>query len=636
MGVEQNGAVASVGLNLKSTNRTLPGLLVTGLLILMLMLALQLKLSHEAALDRATGDADNLAFTLDGQITATLRRIESSLNVIAEQLPDAALQAQAAERFRPQIDHMLAPHRHHFPEILGIFVWDADGNVLYDTVSSFPLKAPRSIAHRPGFQELKSKPQATIAFSDAIQSVMTGHPTVAVYVPVRRADGRLKAVVTATLNLDHIGQIFQSLHLGPRSVVFIRRSDSHRMVIRYPFKPSEINKPVRNGIQQRIDGGETAGRDRFKAVTDGEWRLYGFRKLADFPFYVVVGVAQADALGNWYRNAGAVGAVMLFMALALALALVRISRAEKLKRVAQQEAAKAHELLQEAINSISAGLIIYDEQDRLVMCNKAQLQIFNAIRDVLVPGTHFADILREGVRRGVFLGAVGQTDQWLVDAMAKHRASDGRPHEQALAGGLWVQITEHRTPSGYLVGSRIDITERKRLEHELRDLATVDTLTGLPNRRHFMSRLKEELERVQRGTTQQACVLMLDLDHFKRVNDTLGHAGGDRLLRHFADLLREQLRLSDSCGRLGGEEFAVVLPGSDLEAARHFAERLRRKLADTPIQIEGEEVRITVSIGLTPIRHADSTPDVILKRADEALYQAKAAGRNRVEAEVPI
>ncbi|MFA7268673.1 MAG: diguanylate cyclase [Sterolibacterium sp.] len=197
-----------------------------------------------------------------------------------------------------------------------------------------------------------------------------------------------------------------------------------------------------------------------------------------------------------------------------------------------------------------------------------------------------------------------------------------------------VEITLSRIQIGtsvYLQAIVRDITERKKLEAELRELATTDPLTGLPNRRHFIDRLEEELARVLRLEGQNAAVLMLDLDHFKQVNDTYGHAVGDALLKHFAALLREGLRKIDTGGRVGGEEFAIILPGADLAAARVFAERLRRKVAETPATQENQIIPMTVSIGISAVNASDASPDAALLRADEALYRAKNAGRNRVE-----
>jgi diguanylate cyclase (GGDEF)-like protein len=148
-----------------------------------------------------------------------------------------------------------------------------------------------------------------------------------------------------------------------------------------------------------------------------------------------------------------------------------------------------------------------------------------------------------------------------------------------------------------------------------------------------MARLAEEQQRVQRKMTQSACVLMLDIDHFKQINDTYGHAGGDMALQHFAALMRAELRSIDSCGRLGGEEFAILLPGASLEAAQRIAERLRLKLAESSVEIDGKSVALTASIGIALLHPADVNPDAVLQRADAALYQAKATGRNRVVAE---
>lgn len=184
--------------------------------------------------------------------------------------------------------------------------------------------------------------------------------------------------------------------------------------------------------------------------------------------------------------------------------------------------------------------------------------------------------------------------------------------------------------NGRRVSNR-DITQRKRLEAELREQSITDTLTGLPNRRHFFARLEDDLARVKRLDTLHASILMLDLDLFKRVNDDYGHFTGDAVLIHFAALMREQLRKIDSVGRVGGEEFAIVLPGADQASARIFAERLCQKVAETPLVQNGERILVTVSIGIAELKSTDANADAVLIRADEALYRAKKNGRNRVE-----
>ena len=176
-----------------------------------------------------------------------------------------------------------------------------------------------------------------------------------------------------------------------------------------------------------------------------------------------------------------------------------------------------------------------------------------------------------------------------------------------------------------------DITDRKLLEQELQHQAQSDYLTGLANRRHFIERGEEEVARTSRYGRPMS-LLMLDIDRFKEINDTHGHHVGDTTLQIFADHCRETLRKIDIIGRVGGEEFAIILPETEGKHASEIAERLRQSIASrTMITEKDASVKITVSIGLTMLEGGrDATLDTLLKEADEALYQAKCSGRNRV------
>jgi diguanylate cyclase (GGDEF)-like protein/PAS domain S-box-containing protein len=184
-----------------------------------------------------------------------------------------------------------------------------------------------------------------------------------------------------------------------------------------------------------------------------------------------------------------------------------------------------------------------------------------------------------------------------------------------------------------LVGAEVifqDITKQKAMEAELTRLATTDPLTGLANRRHFMKQMELELARIHRFS-EAAALLMLDLDHFKHINDNHGHAWGDAVLRAFSKSLLQHLRKTDLAGRLGGEEFAILLPGTDLEAARVFAEELRQRISGMSLETGTLALKVTVSIGITRLERDDILSDAALARADAALYRAKQAGRDRVE-----
>jgi len=166
---------------------------------------------------------------------------------------------------------------------------------------------------------------------------------------------------------------------------------------------------------------------------------------------------------------------------------------------------------------------------------------------------------------------------------------------------------------------------QKRLKH----LAVTDELTGLKNRRYIMKQLDREYQRAERTGTPLSLVL-IDIDHFKKVNDTFGHAFGDVVLKSVARDMRESLRTYDLLGRIGGEEFLIASPGSTLDDAAVLAERIRNRIRETTISNESHSVSVTVSIGVASMNGQDSKADSVLARADDALYRAKQEGRDRV------
>jgi diguanylate cyclase len=184
--------------------------------------------------------------------------------------------------------------------------------------------------------------------------------------------------------------------------------------------------------------------------------------------------------------------------------------------------------------------------------------------------------------------------------------------------------------------ARTGVAKAEESEEKLRVQATTDALTGVYNRGELMTRGEEEAARVLRhgpdGRKGELCLIMLDIDHFKRINNTFGHQAGDAVLEQLAGRIKQGLRLYDILGRYGGEEFMLMLPTADLQVSERIAERIRSSVEAKPFSYNGSEIRVTISLGV-----ATFAPNFILdetiSRADKALFRAKKGGRNRVETE---
>jgi len=242
-----------------------------------------------------------------------------------------------------------------------------------------------------------------------------------------------------------------------------------------------------------------------------------------------------------------------------------------------------------------------------------------------VPGVRYEDLVREGVRRGLYPGAApAQAEAWIADQVAAHRA--GSASEVQLADGRWLQAIARPTADGGTVDVRRDVTERKHLEEAIEHMAMHDALTKLPNRAMFYRELERALARAEREPCRIA-VILVDLDRFKEVNDTFGHASGDRLLVEVGNRLVECVRTEDLVARLGGDEFAVIAvsreaPDGFAALARRIVDRLRDRVRIGAIQIEPG-----ASLGMTVFPDDPGSLNDLVVHADRALYAAKQTGR---------
>ncbi|MDX2104429.1 MAG: diguanylate cyclase [Alphaproteobacteria bacterium] len=308
------------------------------------------------------------------------------------------------------------------------------------------------------------------------------------------------------------------------------------------------------------------------------------------------------------------------------------SRMEEQLRQSQQRLHNVIALAQDAI-------LVVDAAHRITLANPAAAEMFAMAPSILV-----GLALDQVIPAPLVTGATEDEEEDHAHAVPTLRAVAGFAEATAQAAdgrSFPVEVSMSRDGDQITMVVR-DITERRRFEDELLRLATSDPLTGLANRRHFLDLAERELVR-QRRTGLSLAVLMVDIDHFKRINDTYGHAEGDAVLRAVAAMCRGVLRTSDLVGRLGGEEFGIILPETTAATALEIAERLRLAIAEVFVPIspssddgsppDADRRRVTASIGVSIANAGEASIDPPLARADTALYRAKNTGRNRVELE---
>jgi diguanylate cyclase (GGDEF)-like protein len=289
------------------------------------------------------------------------------------------------------------------------------------------------------------------------------------------------------------------------------------------------------------------------------------------------------------------------------------------------ERARARRQLDDALEGMADAFALYDAQGRLVLCNARYPEFLPRVADRLVPGVRYEDLVREGVRRGLYPGvASAQAETWIAEQVAAHRA--GTASEVQLADGRWLHAIARPTADGGTVDVRRDITARKLLEASVEHMAMHDALTDLPNRAMFYRELERALARADREPCRIA-VILVDLDRFKDVNDTFGHAVGDQLLVEVGNRLVDCVRTEDLVARLGGDEFAVVAVSR--EATDRFAALARRivgRLSER-VRIGDMEIESGASLGMTVFPDDPGSLDELMVHADHALYAAKQRGR---------
>jgi diguanylate cyclase (GGDEF)-like protein len=304
---------------------------------------------------------------------------------------------------------------------------------------------------------------------------------------------------------------------------------------------------------------------------------------------------------------------------------------DELAQLRARVAAQSEELekLYAALDQVDQGIMLLDQDMRVQFLNRAIKAFFDTPPNLAAGKPSYEDLLQDAIRTKAYAVSSGDLKKYVARRLARVRAGDPTPMDQRLSSGKIIRSHCAVLPAGGRMLTYSNVTDLVQHAEQLERLATTDGMTGIFNRRHFLALADREWRRSKRYQ-RPLSLLMIDIDLFKSINDRFGHEMGDQVIMRLASIARERKRDSDVLARIGGEEFALLLPETDLQQAHIVAERLREDVARTPLVAAQGVVPTTISIGVaTTASHMSGIAD-LMKSADQALYDAKNAGRNRV------
>jgi len=584
---------------------------------------------HAIAVREASMNARTLATVLAEQVNRSVQSVELVLNDIIKELGsvDASEPGDAKKALRSEDRYKMIMERlSHLSQAERIVLIDKAGRSANTTVQ-FP-SSPINLSDRDYFQHLKDNDDSRMFISNVVDR-RTGKQLVVFSKRINNTNGEFIGVVLISVDFTYFEAIYHSITTLPeQSFVLLHRDGT--VIVRYSDGKTHTGEkiPAESAWYQTVARG--GGQFKAKSVFDTEPRLVAAQPLQDYPLVVNAAVTESSALATWRIQAATIGIGTLLVLICSGGLLIALSR--QFRRLVTSETAlvkKSKELEQSnatvdaALNNMSQGLATFDPSTRMVICNRRYLDMYGLSAEIVKPGCSLRDLLNNRVSAGNFRAEDVEQYSDEIRAAAAQGVSTSKITE--LPDGRIICVLNEPTADGGWVATHEDVTEQKQAEERITYAAHHDSLTGLANRKLFYEQLEQSLKRVRRG--ERLAILYLDLDHLKRINDTLGHPIGDKLLKGVATRLRDCVRDVDLVARLSGDEFAIIQTalGRPSDAA-DLAVRLREAIHE-PFEFDGHQVIVDISVGISSAPNDASELTELLKTADIALYEAKNTGR---------
>lgn len=599
-------------------NRTIVLLWIAGCMAFLLLswglLLAKVRYDRGQMQQRAAELARSRASVYAEQLSRTAQEIDQISLTVSYQWQHVKMPLNLADQYQRAMHHTPT-----YPAVIG-----ADGRI----ISSWrQTSIGLDLSGISFFQVARDEPYTGLRINPRSPGVggMAGKFTIRFTRRVNDAKGQFAGVVMVSVEPSYLASLSADDVLNEGDFVSVRLADSGELLIAKTVNNRESAFFKRNPDLPGTDGVSHEPGERF---VDGKSRLVAWKKLKDYPLVALAGITDDSAVAAYGSTQSTYMAIGGFITLLVVLAGVvgcvsqvgnanRRRNAERIRttfRLAVDGAREAFYMLQ-PLRDADGKVVDYRIED----CNERALEMWSRTREEIV-GKRFVDIYAPRVRRKLkrfYDQALEQgfmEDEVYVDAGTGHMAG-------------WFQRQAIRSGEGIALIVR-DVTEARQHEETLARLVNTDTLTGLPNRRWLVNYLPGALQRA-RAARKRVALLFIDLDNFKRINDTLGHAAGDELLCSAAIALKGAVRAIDHVARLGGDEFTVLIENIERDAdAERIAAQVVRALSGNSgefAQWSAKHVHGSVGVALYPAQAADA--DGLLKCADAAMYDAKAAGK---------
>ena len=515
------------------------------------------------------------------------------------------------------VHEMLRTRLAALPHVGAFNLWNANG-WLINSSEMWPVP-DASIANRRYYQDfISGRPTPDLIVEPVVSKVTKVWTTVFARKIIGR-NGEIIGIASRGVEPRHFEAFVGSLALDSGTAISMIHRDG-TIIARYPQDDSVIGHNVGNtsAFQRALAvDGDISG--RFTSARLSQDKVGAVKPLTHFPILIVATTSTSSALADWRAQTR-----LQFYAAALTVAVIIAMVFLIVRQLRRQHAAAQHKLsektryLDTAINNMTQGLLLFDAAGRLVICNRQYIDMFGLSPDVVKPGCHLRDLIKHRQQLGSFVGDVDAYCAKFLD-----RSVDLKDSVTSTPDGRSIRLIFKRSPDGGWATTMEDVTEVRRVQAKIEHLAHYDALTNLPNRTLFQ-RHAEKLLQVEDA---EFAILYIDIDEFKRINDSLGHLIGDEFLKGVADRLRQSAGAGDFIARLGGDEFAVLQHGIEsVEDVHALVARIYQALR-TPFDCHGHQFTSDASIGIAIApRHGSDLFD-LLKNADLAMYAAKAAGR---------